>query len=609
MRLIPARGDAAKLVLCLMLALPLLVAGCHSSSSPGPEGPVPPPGAPAVLPEPSYTQTFSQEVAIPMEDGVRIATTVTFPSLDGRSPAPGKFPVVLSVTPYSRNGLSSSPDRTMFALRGIIGVTADTRGTGGSEGNLNENYFSPLEARDSAALIEYFGTRDYSSGRVGMSGGSYVGITQLLAAEQQPRHLVAIAPQVALSDLYRDGFSHGGIPNIFFDLQYIAVQGGPGILGFNTSPELLGMTVLGKIQQLTGVPIALDYLARPDDDPFYRDRSPIYNAGRIQVPVLLIGGWRDGLSQRGGPELFHVLSRRPGVETRLYMDPCTHKGCGGVFAPLTDPPGRDDLQATIFEFLAKYLLDTPAPARSPVRVFVQGADRYLEDRQWPPRATRFTRLYLEQGALNPGKPAEAGSQTYFTNPLAGVSMSFDQFGTVGATPYLPTDQRLEGLQGLTYRSAVLDEPMTLAGPAMLHLVASSTARDTDWIVKLADVGPDGSETLITNGYLRASHRELDPARSREGVPYHTHVNPTPIEPGSVYPYEVEIWPTAYELAAGHRLQMRITSYDIPTHAPAAIRIDLANPLATRLSVLLPAFNTVNEGGDDPSYLLVPVQDE
>lgn len=609
MRLIPGHGRVARAVACLMLVLPLFMGGCHSSSAPSGGGPVAPsPGPATELPAPTYEKTWSQELAVTMSDGVRIATTITFPSLDGRAPAPGKFPVVLSVTPYSRNGLNSSPDRTAFALRGIIGVTADTRGTGGSEGNLNENYFSPLEASDSAALIEYFGTRDYSNGRVGMSGGSYVGITQLLAAEQQPRHLVAIAPQVALSDLYRDGFAHGGIPNIFFDLQYIAVQGGPGILGFNTSPELLGMAVFGKIQQLTGVPIALDYLARPDDDAFYRDRSPIYKADRIKVPVLLIGGWRDGLSQRGGPEMFHALSKRPGVETRLYMDPCTHKGCGSVFAPLTDPPGRDNLNATIFEFLSKYLLDTPTPARSPVRVYLQGANRYLEGRQWPPRATRFTRMYLDQGTLATTVPA-AGSQSYFTNPLAGASMTFDQYGTVGGTPYLPTDQRLEGLQGLTYRSEVLEAPMTLAGPSMLHLVASSTARDTDWVVKMADVGPDGSETLITNGYLRASHRELDSARSREGVPYHTHVNPTPIEPDQAYPYEVEIWPTAYELAAGHRLQIRITSYDIPTHAPASIRLDLANPAVPDISVLLPAFNKVHEGGDEASYLLIPIQDE
>jgi predicted acyl esterase len=600
-----------KLVPCTALAVLSLCAACTQSSAPV-SGPSPADIArsvatPPTLPPTTYAKTVDQEVAIAMSDGVHIATTVTFPSLDGNTPAPCRFPVVLSVTPYSRNGTGGAPDRKLFAQRGIIGVTADTRGTGGSEGNLNQNYFSPLEATDSAALIEYFGTQAYSSGKVGMAGGSYVGITQLLAAEQQPPHLAAIVPQVVLSDLYRDGYAHGGIPNLFFDAQYLGVQGGPGLAGSNNSPELAPVSVLGKIQQLTGTPIAFDYLERPNDDPFYRDRSPIYQASRIKVPVLLIGGWRDGLSQRGGPEMYHALSQRPGVETRLYMDPCTHKGCGAPFAPLTNPPGQDDLAATIYEFLSQYLLNTPTPVRSPVRVYVQGANRYLDDGQWPPRATRFQRLFLDNAALLSAAPAQATSESYFTNPIAGLSMTFDQYGTVAASPFIPTDQRLESAQGLTFRGEVLTAPLTLIGPSLLHLVASSSVSDTDWIVKMADVAPDGSETLITNGYLRASHRELDTARSREGVPYHTHVRPTPIEAGKPYAYEVEIWPSAYELAIGHRLQIRISSFDVPTHAPASIQFDRNNPASTQITPMLPATNSIREGGIDPSYLLIPAQ--
>lgn len=597
-----------------IVALALLCAGCGAALEPGGTNT----GTPTVtdrasnvspvLPPTTYAKTFEQEMALPMSDGVHLAMTVTYPSQDGATPAPGKFPVVVSITPYSRNGVNGAPDRKLFAQRGIIGVTVDTRGTGGSEGNLDQNYFSPLEARDSAAVIEYFGTQPYSSGRVGMAGGSYVGITQLLAAALQPKHLTAIAPQMPLSDLYRDAYAHGGIPNLFFDAQYIAVQGGPGLAGFNKSPDLAQMTVLGKLQQLTGTPIAFDYLAHPNDDDFYRDRSPIYRANRIQVPVLLIGGWRDGLSQRGNPELYHVLAQRSGVETRLYMDPCTHKGCGAdKLDPLENPPGQDDLNATIFDFLAKYLLDTPTPSRSPVRVYVRGSNRYLNDTQWPPRATRFTRLYLDNSALKSVVPSQTQTESYVTNPTAGLTMAFDQYGTVAGTPYLPTDQRLQTGQGLTYRTDVLTQPMLLAGPSVLHLVATSTATDTDWIAKLADVSPDGTETLITNGYLRASHRALDAARSREGVPYHTHVNPTPIEAGKPYAYEVEIWPTAYELAAGHRLQVRLASMDVPTHAPASIQFDRNNPAATQLTPMLPANNTVMEGGADPSYLLLPVQ--
>jgi hypothetical protein len=560
---------------------------------------------PPTVPPPTYERTVSQELLIPMDDGVEIGATITFPSLDGKVRAPGRFPVVLSITPYGRNGACGCPDRAMFATRGIIGVTADTRGTGGSGGNLDENYFSPRESRDGYLLIEYFGTREYSTGRVGMAGGSYVGITQLLAAEQQPPHLSAIVPTEALSDVYRDAFAHGGIPNVFFDTQYIAVQGGPGIASTNTDPTFVRQSVMGKLQQLLGDSIAFDYLERPNDDPFYRDRSPIYNADKIQVPVLLTSGWRDGL-MRGTMEMYHALAQRPGVETRLYMDPCTHKGCGAPFAPFTTGQGLDDLSAATFEFLAKYLLDAPTPSRSNVRVYVQAANRYVDDTQWPLNGTSISRLYLNHGALTATAPGAAAREKYVTDPAAGLSMTFDMFGTVAISPYVPTDQRLESLQGLSFRTTPLAQPLTLAGPIALHLVASSTATDTDWIAKLADVAPDGSESIISMGYLRASHRELDAARSREGVPYHTHTNPTAIEPGRAYSYDVEIWPTAYELAAGHRLQIRVTSFDVPTHSPAYVRFDRADPASTQIVPMLPAINAILEGGSDPSYLLISV---
>ncbi len=92
------------------------------------------------------------------------------------------------------------------------------------------------------------------------------------------------------------------------------------------------------------------------------------------------------------------------------------------------------------------------------------------------------------------------------------------------------------------------------------------------------------------------------------MPYHTHVDPQPIEPGTTIPYEVEIWPTAYELASGHRLQLRLTSFDVPTHAPASLRLarDVTAIQAIEITPLLPAINTVHQGGDDPSYLVLPV---
>lgn len=556
-----------------------------------------PPPAP-VLPAATY-KSVSEELLISMDDGKRLAATVAYPSIDGKTRAPGRFPVVVGLTPYGRNGVCGCIPPSFFSTRGMVGAVVDVRGTGGSEGDLSQNFFSPREAKDGYNVIEYFGTRSYSSGKVGMAGGSYVGITQYLTAEQQPPHLAAITPAVAISDLYRDGFSHGGIENLSFDLQYIAVQGAPGAAGTNTSPGLIQESVTSKAKQSPLGSIAFDYLKRPTDDAFYRDRSPIYHADRIKVPVLDIGQWHDGLL-RGETEMYRALASRPGVETRLLMDPCTHKGCGAPFAPFTAPSGLVDESAFIFEFLQQHLLGKSIPKRPKVEFYLQSARRYVEADSWPPAGTRLTRYLLGPGDLSLA-PVAAGTESYAFDPAAGLSMSFDQYGTVAGSPYIPTDQRLEDSHGLTFRTSVSRKSIRLTGPIALHLVAASSANDTDWYAKLADVAPDGSESIITAGALRASHRATEPTKSYPGRPFHTHVHPTPIEPGVFYGYDIEIWQTAYELAPGHSLQLRLTSSDLPTHFPGSVYVDKQHPKDTVLVPNPPATNTVRLGD---SYLLV-----
>lgn len=554
---------------------------------------------PPVLPEPTYA-SVTEEVMIPMDDGVELGATITYPSVDGAVRAPGRFPVVLAMTPYSRNGVCGCIAGSLFATRGMVSVVVDVRGTGGSEGTLEDNFFSPREARDGYALIEHFGTQPWSTGKVGMAGGSYVGITQYLAAGNTPPHLAAIVPMIAISDLYRDGYTHGGIVNLSFDAQYIAVQGAPGTAGTNTDPYLLQQSLAAKLGQSPPGSIAFDYLDKPFDDDFYRDRSPINVVDGIEVPVLDMGNWNDGLL-RGQTEMFDALSDRRGVETRLFMDPCTHKGCGAPFAPFTNPPGRQDTAAVLFEFLSKHLLGTKTPARPNVEFYLQGKNEYVTSSTWPPTGTRYERLALGDGSLTPTAPA--GEVSYVTNPAEGFSLAFNKYGTVAGTPYVPTDQRLEGPNGATFRTPVLEEPLRLTGPIGLHLVAKSSADDTDWYAKLADVAPDGTETLITEGALRASHRALDPARSRPERPYHPHTGTTPIEPGRYYDYDVEIWPTAWELAAGHRLQLRLTSSDLPTHLPGSFVFDKDDPASVSIDLNDPATNTIRLGA---SSLVLPV---
>jgi uncharacterized protein len=544
----------------------------------------------------------TKDVYVPMSDGVRLAVTLGLPSTDGTTPAPGRFPAILTMTPYSRQ--LGGPTAKLVA-DGYIHAVADIRGAGGSEGNLNGNYFSPREQRDGYELVEWLGTQPFTTGKVGMYGGSYLGITQYLTAEQQPPHLAAIAPEMALSDLYREATYHGGILSAFFGAQYLLVQGAPGLVGGNSDPSQLGDLVGAKLQQAQSAPIAFDYLGNTTDDQFFHDRSPIYNADKIQVPVFMYDGWLDGFI-RGPSEMYPVLARRPGVETSMLINPVTHKNGSRTYEvnpyPAKDPEDYTDATLAFFD---RHLKGQPGPARPPVKLYVMDADRYVTSTSWPPQGTQAQRFYLRPGGMGTD-PAAGGEQSYAANPAEGTSVTFDRHGTVAASPYDPQDQSLENNLGVVWRSDPMSKPLTVIGPISFHLLASTTATDTDWFVRVSDEDASGKATLLTEGFLRASHRELDPAKSTELRPYHTHTNPTPVEPNTTIPYEIEVWPTAYEFEPGHRIRVQLTSRDTPNHLPGTVRIDRANPGDSQFVPLVPSVNTVRYGGADGSSVSLPV---
>jgi putative CocE/NonD family hydrolase len=558
---------------------------------------------PSALPPQTYPTTYTTQQWITMDDGVKLGATLTFPSQTGKAPAPGRFPVVLSMTPYGRDGICSCGVPSDFATRGFVAAVVDVRGTGGSQGNLDGNYFSPREARDGYDLVEYLGTRPWSNGKVGMSGGSYVGITQFKTAETDPPHLAAIAPDEALADIYNDAYAPGGILSASFDSQYLAVQGGPGLLTPNTQASMIPGTITAKLQQATGRPIAFDYLENPYEDSFYYSHSPITEVSRIRVPVFVEDGWRDAF-EAGDIRMFQALERRRGVATYLNIGPCTHKGCGAPLAPTDNPPNRDNVEAQEIEFDQRYLMGKAVPSLPRVRLYDQQAARYLDATAWPPPQSAFARRYIGPGTITARAPRR-GSASYFTNPSAGFSMALDEQGTVAISPYVPTDQRLEEEQGLTWRTPVLKGALTLAGPIALHLVAASTANNTDWFAKLADVAPDGSESIVAEGQLRASLRALAPGSTPQ-EPLQKLTHPEPLVPGRFYDYEIAIAPTAYRFAAGHRLQLRLTSDNLPNALPGTLDLNAADPAASTFVPLPPATNTVRYGGRDGTYLWLPV---
>jgi uncharacterized protein len=591
----------------LLTAFVLLTMAAPAWASAGPYVP------PSQLPPATYPDSYSEQQWITMDDGIKLGATLTFPSENGTAAAPGKFPVVLAMTPYGREESCSCTNPSDFATRGFVFAEVDVRGTGGSQGNLDGNYFSPREAQDGYDLVEYLGTQPWSTGKVGMDGGSYLGIDQYKTAETDPPHLAAIAPVVALADIYNDAYAPGGIVSGSFDAQYLAVQGGPGLVSPNTDPSMLPGTITAKEQQATGTPIALAYLENPFDDAFYQLRNPITEVAKIKVPVFVGDGWRDGF-EAGDIRMFQALERRRGVPTYLQVNPCTHKGCGGEFAPTDNPPGVDNYEAEEIEFDQRYLMGMNVPEMPRVRLYDQVADDYIDTTAWPPPQSSFEREYLGHGTLSidglgvgtitPSRPA-AMTARYATDPAAGFSMSLDEQGTIAASPYVPTDQQLEENQGLTLRTPVLTQPQTLAGPIALHLVAASSATNTDWFAKISDVAPNGTESIVTEGQLRASLRALAPGSTPE-EPLETLTTPQPLTPGRFYDFEIAIAPTSYTFAKGDRLQIRLTSNNLPNALPGTLYLDPTDPAQPVFTPLSPAVNTVRFGGSDGTSLLLPI---
>jgi putative CocE/NonD family hydrolase len=179
---------------------------------------------------------------------------------------------------------------------------------------------------------------------------------------------------------------------------------------------------------------------------------------------------------------------------------------------------------------------------------------------------------LNDGTLASSVPTGRDSyqDAYVYDPAGGASVPAGKDGPDGFLPYADLDQRLDNPNGLVFTTPELKQSLRLTGPSEFRFWAVTEGSDMAWVVRLADVAPDGSARLITQGWLRSSFRAVDPARSRDGSPYLPDDHDTPAPIGETIQYRMDIWDTAYTLAPGHRLRMWLGSSDTPTHEPLPV---------------------------------------
>lgn len=424
---------------------------------------------------------------------------------------------------------------------GYVCVRVDSRGAGWSPGFMQPN--SPTEIEDLYRCIEWAGTEPWSNGKVGMLGISYYARNQWRVAGLQPPHLAAIIPWEGANDPYRDSGYHGGILSQFQELwskvQVVNVQYGRGD-GARTNPNT-GESVAGPVT-LSDEELAANRVnayeelkGHPLDDDWHRARAA--DLSLVTVPVLTCANWGgQGIHPRGN---FNGFIEAASEQKWLEVHGDSH------WSLFSSGYGLD-LQKRFFDHFLKGIANgweaTPPVmlnVRHPGEKFVL---RY--ENEWPLARTEWTKLYVDP----------QNRQLSLEAPAVKSSVTYEALG-----------------DGVTFRFPPFDSDTELTGPMAAKLFVSSDTEDADLFLIVRVFDPDGHEvtfmgstdpnTPIANGWLRVSHRKLDPDRSLPYRPYHPHDRVEALTPGVVYECDVEILASCLVIPAGWELALTVRGKD------------------------------------------------
>ena len=527
----------------------------------------------------TYGIAKQTDVPVKMDDGVVLRADILRPAAADGSPAKGRFPVILTQTPYNKAGKGTNFQNDYLVQRGYIQVIVDVRGTGSSEGQWTS--FGEREQRDYCRTAAWAVKVPGSNGRMGLYGISYGAITQLYPAACHPKGLKAIFPIVPLGDSYRDVTVSGGHTDTGFMPFWLGLVTGTAMLpaSARTDPASAGKAVADHVQgaanfQATTLASAslgreLNGVDAAYDGPFYRTRSPLEIIEKVDVPTFIVGGIYD-LFQRGEPMLYNALRAR-GVPSRLLIGPWTHLDASGLGTglPADGVPTLEELELRWFDRYVRGVKDASLDSDiAPVTLFRLGADRFERATAYPPAGTRYRELRLPTGTVDvPYMPVAGACSVSSSQWTAGIAPAGQRLCT--------GDHRFNDKMGAVIDFPVRGKALRFAGTSAARLFVSTTRADAFVTARLEDVAPDGTSTPLSNGWQLLSLRKLDRSKSlfRNGLlvqPWHpdTRASVLPVEAGSVYRLDVEIFPTAARIPAGHVLRLAIQTNDEPHATPS-----------------------------------------
>jgi putative CocE/NonD family hydrolase len=575
-----------------------------------------------------YSKTVTRkDLVIPMSDGLKLRADLTLPATaDGRA-VQQRLPVLITITAYNKTiiaggggGTLAGADPAYLVKRGYAQLTVDARGTGNSPGQWCA--FCAREDKDAGEVVAWAHRQPWSNGLSGMTGASYMGISQLFAAEHNPPGLRAIFPQVPAADVYRDVVASGGQIDVGFIplwLGLVTLTGAiPPAYGAADPTSALQMGLDHILAGLTfTTPLALQALLGgypAYDGPFYAQRSPITNIDKVNVPTFIIGGEYD-LFQRGEPMDFEAIQGN-GVPAKIIYGPWDHlQGSSGAQVGAAGYGSLAELQLRWFDHWIKGM-DTDLGAIAPVTYYEQGSGRWVKKSRWIAADLSATTFNLsgtasmgaDDGRLTTGTPA-AGSSLMQPLPASGLCTRSANQWTAGVPSTilssLPcfSDNQYNDRSGLVFQTAPRTTTLRLQGPINAHLDVSTSTGDGLLSVAVEDVAPDGTVSRLTGGWQVISQRRLDASRSRylDGrliQPFHPFLSTTKtaLKPGVAAPVDVEVFPTGAAIQPGHRLRIAIQGFDVP---------HLLAPLPDLAGQLGPI--TIYSGGSHPSYVTLPTR--
>jgi hypothetical protein len=605
-----------------------------------------------------YGTISRNDVPVRMADGTVLRVNVIAPKdpVTGNA-ARGPFPVLLTQTPYGKGqGSNSAPGSAAapggssptggsddyLVERGYIEVVADVRGTGDSGGSWG--LFDPVQTSDGIRLVRWAAKLPHSDGKVGTYGPSYLGINQMLLAGRigKGSPLKAIFPVVSATDIYRDTSFMGGILDSEFDVAYLGLTGGLNTINplidspQNPPTDAATLAALARVEADHANGLASYHAAQTTniltggpqsyDGAYWKARQP----GRLlssivanRIPAYLIGGEFD-IFQRGEPLNYAGLQNawagrpttapmRPGQRVtgryQLVDGPWEHLNGSSVDV--------DRLELEWFDTWLKGERTGMGATKTPLHYYDLGTHRFAETTTYPFTGAAPTRYFFGQGTLSVRRPAAGSDTEAWTgagNPcgrpvdqwiMGGISIPSKALG-LQAAPCADNDTTT-GLPptSLRYTTAPFARARRLAGPIAATVYARATTSDTQFVAEIEDVAPDGTSYPLTEGALLGSLRAVDRRSSWKGadgnylLPYHpyTKASATPVVPGKLTRYDLEIFPTFATIAKGHSLRITLSTSDAPHLLPSL-------PQQQKLAG---GIYTVHRGGTVASALEVSLQ--